>query len=256
MQENPINFNESLSEDSPTPAPTLASGPVEDIASSVATFENPSEAVEPVETPQEDDSDDLWSPLEAALDAEDPAARREALDRVKSTLDASRPVMEAMLDWRTRLMDPSTHAEAAAEMQALIDQASPQRVSNEKPSDGWLDEIHDLLAERRLSKLEADFRANALEPFVAPAKGIGWEVSPEMAWQAFRRFPDRDPLTALKSTFPDAYADYRAAMATQQEARKAAPTLPTGAITAKGIEFTEPADGNFFSLFAKAQDRA
>lgn len=252
MQENPLNFNESLSEDSLTTVPA----PVEDIAGSVATFDTPPEPVEAVETPQEDDSDDLWSPLEAAFDAEDPAVRREALDRVKSTLDASRPVMEAMLDWRTRLLDPSTHAQAAAEMRDLIEQASPQRVSNEKPSDGWLDEIHDLLAERRLSKLEADFRTGALEQFVAPAKGIGWEVSPEMAWQAFRRFPDRDPLTALKSTFPDAYADYRAAMATQQQARKAAPTLPTGAITAKGIEFTEPADGNFFSLFAKAQDRA
>jgi len=248
MQENLLNFNESSLEDSPT---TSQATPNETHSETVP--EAPTEPTEPV---VQAEADPFWSPLEAALDAEDPAVRREALDKVKSSLDASRPVMEAMLDWRTRLLDPSTHAEAAAEMQALIDQASPQRVSNEKPSDGWLDEIQDLLAERRLSKLEADFRTGALEQFVAPARGIGWEVSPEMAWQAFRRFPDRDPLTALKSTFPDAYADYRAALATQQEARKAAPTLPTGAITAKGIEFTEPADGNFFSLFAKAQDRA
>lgn len=236
---------------------------VEDFLTAVSALEAPTtrtttthSPATPAEPSTSEDSGDLWSPLESALDAEDPAVRREALDRVKGEFEASRPVMEAMLDWRARLLDPSTYAQAAAEMQALIDQASPQQVRNEKPSDGWLDEIQDLLAERRLSKLEADFRATALESFVAPAKGIGWEVSPEMAWQAFRRFPDRDPLTALKSTFPDAYADYRAALATQQEARKAAPTLPLGAISAKGIEFTEPADGNFFSLFAKAQDRA
>jgi hypothetical protein len=255
MQENLLNFNESSLDSSPEELARESVNPGEstpkesDIEGTTPPDPNP-----PSDLSSE--SDEFWSPLEAALDADDPAVRREALERVKTTLDAGRPVMEAMLDWRARLLDPSTHAQAAAEMQALIDQASPQRMVDEKPSDGWLDEIQDLLAERRLSKLEADFRATALEHFVAPAKGIGWEVSPEMAWQAFRRFPDRDPLTALKSTFPDAYADYRAALATQQEARKAAPTLPLGAISAKGIEFTEPADGNFFSLFAKAQDRA
>ena len=255
MQENLLNFNESSLDSSPDALARESVDPGENAPMETAVEgATPPDPGPPSDVPSE--SDELWSPLEAAMESQDPAVRRQALERVKDTLDAGRPVMEAMLDWRARLLDPSTHAQAAAEMQALIDQASPQQVQNEKPSDGWLDEIQDLLAERRLSKLEADFRATAPETCVAPARGIGWDVSPEMAWQAFRRFPDRDPLTALKSTFPDAYADYRAALATQQEARKAAPTLPLGAISAKGIEFTEPADGNFFSLFAKAQDRA